>query len=198
MTSCQSWLGWSGTAIASVLALVTGCGPTATPPPRFGRIDGTSRGDLLAYAQSLDFDTARMAGDEQPLPIADSGRIVMGPLVRIEPERGAMYLTREQMGQGRIIARFRAAAAYPPLGIPAGDSYLWVDNVGDSLRQVIVPANESDSLRVTPLVIEEHDRAYFGPRPVMSSRWVITMDSVGCDTPCPRFGSCCGPKASLR
>src|SRR5439155_1785336 len=94
--------------------------PGGTPAAPFAGVSGTPRQALLAYAHGLSFDTARGAGDEQPLPVMDSGRVVPGPMVRIEPERGAAFLTRAQLGQGRIIARYRAQGAYALLGVPDG------------------------------------------------------------------------------
>lgn len=189
---------------ALLILLVAACNapppPSGTPAAPFAGVDGTARSALLAYAHGLSFDTARGAGDEQRLPVRDSGRVIPGPMVRIEPERGAAYLTRTELAQGRIISRFRAQGAYALLGIPDGTSYMWADSTGGQFRQVIIPENPNDTLRRFPMGIDSHPPEYYGPHPVYGSRWIIMGvwgDSLGCNTPCV-FGCCrCQMKSAL-
>lgn len=190
-------------ASLGLAALCGGCAQPAEQPAAapeaaystlmasFTSVMETPHDGIIGYATSLQFDTALAAGDEQPLPVWDkSGNVVGTVNVRVEPERGAANLTDEELRAGRIIGRFIAEAEYPGFGIPQGVSYLWVEGVGDSLRQVIIPATAPDSFRVGPMVIEQHDSAYFGPRPVRGARLLMSRDSVGCNYPCPRLGCC--------
>lgn len=177
----------------ALLVLGASCAPapSGTTAPGFAALDGTPRATLLAYGSSLSFDTALAAGDEQPLPVRDStGRIVPGPVVRIEPERGAAYLTRAQLGSGRIIARYRAQAAYPPLGIPVGMSYIWADSIGGKWREVVIPETPSESLRTDSMTLDIHSPAYYGPHPVHAARWIVGSDYVLCNKPCTEYGCC--------
>jgi hypothetical protein len=184
-------------SVAVAALALAGCPPrevapagTAAPPFAGSPVGEVPRGEFLGYARSLAYDTARAAGDQQPLPLWDeAGAVVRHVTVRVEPERGAAFLSRAELGAGRIIARYQARSAYPPLGIPAGRSYVWVDSLGGSFREVVVPDGEGPVVEM-PLEIEAHPPEYFGPRPVFAARWIEMAgaddgetDTVGCNRP---------------
>ncbi len=152
--------------------------------------DPAQRAQVLAYADSLDFDSlTHRAADERFLtildtvrtdtvitgvgprttvslrPLADSlwrVRKLIGPWAKIVPESRAYRNDPDDIGvgRGRIVARvyvdpaFRApngADGYPPLNLPPGLSYLWIDSLGpraDTARVVIIPANPQLGVRV--------------------------------------------------
>lgn len=95
-----------------------------TPPPPFKeRVERVRRDVLLRYATSLNYDTVAAVGDQQRLMIGkcpDDCRY--GPLVDIQPEFGAAFLTTKTLGEGRIVGRFvnLGQAPYEKLAIPAG------------------------------------------------------------------------------
>jgi len=178
-------------ASLGLAALYVGCGQTregppataeevySTPPASFPALVEAPRDSISAYAASLQFDPVGAA--EQPLPIWDAtGNVVRTVNVRIEPERGVANLTEDQLRAGRIIARFIAEAEYPGFGLPEGVSYVWVDAVGDSLREVIIPERALDSVRIMSMGAPRH-----GPQEEPVARLFATSDSAGCCMPCP-------------
>lgn len=89
-------------------------------------------GTILDYAaHSLTFDEAR--GSETRLPGS-------GATVRIDPERSVGYLTRKELGEGRIVARIRSDSAVPSLGLASGLNYLYTEKGGAGLHGIIIPA----------------------------------------------------------
>jgi hypothetical protein len=148
---------------------------------------------LLAYAATLTFDTSHGSGDEQPLPwVDDSGRLVAMPNVRVESEIGAALLTRRQLAQGRIIARYIAEGPYPPLGIAPGINYVWVDSTGDGFREQVVSEDAANPIVTRPLRIVPHSPL----AGVVAPRWVVTPDYLWGCRPCVLQGWC--PSGSVR
>jgi hypothetical protein len=88
-------------------------------------------------------------------------RKLVGPRAKIVPERRAYLNSVGDLGpgRGRIVARvyvdsaFRApngARGYPPLNLPPGLSYLWIDGLGargDTARVLIIPADPQLGVR---------------------------------------------------
>ena len=89
-------------------------------------------GAILDYASnSLTFDEER--GSETRLPGS-------GATVRIDPERSVGYLTRSELGEGRIVARIRSDSAVPSLGLASGLNYLWTERGTGGLHGIVIPA----------------------------------------------------------
>lgn len=105
------------------------------PPPGADPIgDPSQRQAILDYARGLDFDSViHGASDRQPLTfIAPPNGVRLGPVATILPERRTHNNRLQSLNQGRIVARIESQAPYPPLGMPAGISYVWIDQL-DSL-----------------------------------------------------------------
>jgi hypothetical protein len=126
-----------------------------TPPPTT-RITNplTQAAALMQYAISLDYDASHHAMDEDYLEVKQGSRIdsVLGPRVKVYPERSSHLNSSKDLGRGagRIVAKFeveadthRGGIGHEKLRLPVGVSYLWIDNVSSSdsnIRAVIVSA----------------------------------------------------------
>lgn len=98
MARRQRGWGWSKVCILGLLCIgawaANGCGqpavqggPRATPKPGFASFDSASRSQLLAYAESLQFDNTLGAADEQRLvtdPLCDSTKALKASQARTE------------------------------------------------------------------------------------------------------------------
>jgi hypothetical protein len=98
--------------------------------------------DLKACVANLQFDTDTLSGDEQPLTVigtptglpcpGDPGRKCRyGPMARIEPLKGALNYSEEDLREGRIIARISVPRSeregYKKYGLQPGRvTYWWV------------------------------------------------------------------------
>ncbi len=164
---------WNAVA-ASCLLVFAGCkpapqpaappaGPRASVAPAFtAPVDSLSRAEIVAYARGLSYDTAKAVSDAQYLVIAQAGRLVVGPYAQVAPEVGAAANTRETLGQGRIIGRITLDADYPPHGLSAGTSYVWVDSVGGTFRMVYVP-DSAGPMTSRPLTFHPHPSSDAAP-----------------------------------
>ena len=104
--------------------------------------------EVEAYVNTLDFDSSHTAGHGSFLPLGGpAGPLSTGPYVTFYPEKGAGQVDTAAMHRGRIVARIEASAAYPPLGLNAGVSYVWIDTVGGG-RMVFIPVNLTPPITV--------------------------------------------------
>ncbi len=125
--------------------------PRPTPAPSFVRSDSTSRAELLAYAHSLQFDTTRPAMAAEYLVVPSGHQLVAGPVVKLAPEIGSGSIRHEDLRTGRILARLTLSEPCPQAGLPAGNSYLWVDSTGGVLRETLIPEADSAPMIRTPV-----------------------------------------------
>jgi len=86
---------------------------------------------VVPYGQSLSYDAADGAGDEQRLWVGPIDTGHLGPPARIEPQRGTYLLDSTSLAGGRVIARIinlSADSGYTPLNMLANDTlYWWVE-----------------------------------------------------------------------
>ena len=181
-------------ALAAPRAVVVE-GPRATPAAHgLTAPDAGNRGDVIAYARTLDFDTASDAGDTRPLSTPACVACAVGPLATIQPERGTVSLSQAELASGRIIARIvnRNAEGWSDLALtPRDTTYLWVDSLAGSWRMMFVPNRKDAEMVVRPMRIKYHpatghDRA--------EARWRISS-RTGAVQPwerCIKTG-CCEP-----
>lgn len=163
-----------------------------TPPPPFKeRVERVRRDVLLRYATSLNYDTVAAVGDQQRLMIGkcpDDCRY--GPLVDIQPEFGAAFLTTKTLGEGRIVGRFvnLGQAPYEKLAIPAGQvSYVWVDFIDNSWRAYIVPSDEKLPITSRKMQYEQHETKRWG---LSIARWKWREDDEQAWFTCTELGCC--------
>jgi hypothetical protein len=116
-------------AIYKAPALPQGC--KANEPP-------STRTELQACLDSLDFDPIEATGDEQRLMINPPcpGSCKYGPLAKIEPEMHSHLYEENDLKKGRIIARLflqkKETKGYPKLGlVPGAVTYWWVQFSSD-------------------------------------------------------------------
>jgi hypothetical protein len=145
--------------MASLLVLAVACHPSQvrpTPPPPFaGRpISSVPTSEVVAYAQTLQFDTTRPGEDTLTIhtPVGDTIHLVG------DPEIGAAALSDSDIVAGRIIARIHSNAPFTPLGVAAGTTYFWVSGQGDRAQGVMIPA-DSLARRFTRPLIERREPA---------------------------------------
>jgi hypothetical protein len=184
----RHWLSAVGVAAVSVWygPLAVGQDPTR-PPPFADRVEMVERGALVAYGRSLVFDTSFGVSDVRHLTWSEDGKVVLGPIAQLAPERGAHLVLRAQLAQGRILGRVRTSGAVRGLGLPQGESYLWADSVEGAFRWVVIPVNADEPLRAMPLHIETHRPPLPGPRRG-GARFFVGMTGaliqVDCETGC--------------
>jgi hypothetical protein len=126
--------------------------PRATPAPPFStNVDSTSRGAIIAYADTLEFTHLYATGETRRLMRGTCpGSCSYGPLVRLEPETGSVALDSAALWHGRIIARLvnlsvGPADSYPKFSLAPGDtSYWWVDGRTGTWRSYFI---SRDTLR---------------------------------------------------
>jgi hypothetical protein len=140
------------------LLLVTACPRQSqvrpTPAPSFsGRpIDSVSTADVNAYAATLQFDSTKPASDTLTVqtPTGDTVHL------EVEPEIGTVALSAQDLAAGRILARIRSSAAFPPLGVASGANYFWVSGEGERAHAVMIPADSLARRVRRPLVLHHH------------------------------------------
>lgn len=217
----------------TAVAFVAGCsGQSAPPPPPpqtsgpnlppptkapadvpnafTGKIDDATRTQILAYAHALQFNASPGASDVQQLQVdSPPGKLHPGPRVRIEPEVGAVGLTRKELGEGRIVAVMvnYSNRAYPKLAIPPrGKAYFWMDSTATgkwraiyipddphrplrtrvtATRIVTVPGGATDTLRDSVIVHVNTD-SIFRSR----AKWLWSKADEGTWTSCTMNGCC--------
>ncbi len=156
-----------------------------TPDPGWrdsAAIVGLDSAALAGYVAKLEFDTSHAVSDEQRLMVLDRGSMRHGVLARVEPEVGAAVLTRENVKEGRIIARIvirsrdkiTRSTAYATLGIEDSVSFLFVhqypavDGKPGEWEAVMI-GSSSKSKVYLDLEVQDHPRRY----PYLSiARWI--------------------------
>lgn len=126
--------------------------PTPPPPWAGKSIDSISTSQVVAYANTLQFDSVRPADDTLTVhtPAGDTIHL------QASPEIGTLALTDKDVAQGRILGRIQSSAAFAPLGVAQGTTYFWVSGSGDRAQVVMIPA-DSLAPRVTrPLAVGHH------------------------------------------
>lgn len=171
-------------------------GPRATRAPHGFTVPETgNRSEVIAYARTLDFDTASDASDSRRLSSLPCSNCTFGPVATIQPERGTVSLTPAELATGRIIARIlnRDAEAWSDFALTPNDTtYVWVDSLAGGWRMIYVPNQQEAQMLVRPMVISHHpetlhDRA--------EARW-RRHSRTGALIPwerCTRMG-CCEPQ----
>ncbi len=120
-------------------------------------------GTILNYAsRTLTFDESR--GGEATLRGS-------GASVRIAPEHSVGYLTRDELGEGRIVARIRSDSAVPDLGLASGLNYLWMEQGDRGLRGVVIPATAFSPLHQLDRIVVSRPAAR-GLSPTRGASWV--------------------------
>jgi len=132
--------------------------------------------ELRHCLDSLKFDTAPAAGDEQRLLVHEAGSPPCpfgsdttkscrhGPLAKVEPVIGTNQLLNTELNHGRIIGRLYLRAGetepYPKLWLEPGDTtYLWVQRQSDTTaiaRYVRISADTVAADSVRNIRIELH------------------------------------------
>jgi hypothetical protein len=181
-------------ALPLALLLALAChpsGPRPTPAPPFAGkpINSVPTSDVVAYANTLQFDSTAPGADTITVitPVGDTIHM------QVAPEIGAATLTDSQVVAGRIIARVRSSAPFSALGAAAGITYFWVNGSGESARGVMIPADSLTRRYDRPLLVRRHK----AERNTATARF-ITVESGGmrifllnarCDTWCCSFTS---------
>ena len=120
--------------------------PLARPTPSgqfTSRIEQVSRQTVIAYANTLVFDTSYHASDSRRLVERHDGQLVDGPFATISPEIGARSISWAQLDSGRILARVTTDAPMASHGYAKGVNYIWVENRNGHLHGVVIPADSS-------------------------------------------------------
>ncbi len=167
-------------SLAGAGSLVRYIGPGTDAPPDNITDPLTQSREVLAYAQSLTYDSSHHAQDEQWLEVKPSRGApvdsILGPRARINPESNSFRNGRGDLvgsgaGKGRIVARiwvdpgYRSGLGHRKLRLPAGISYLWIDSLaakGDGLpiRALIFPANGEPPTRIPNAVYGVYKRMW--------------------------------------
>lgn len=156
----------------------------ATPDPGWrdsAAIAGLDSAALARHVAGLEFDTSHAVTDEQRLMVLEKGGMRHGVLARIEPEVGAAMLTRENVKDGRVIARvvvrspdkITRSTTYATLGIVDSVSHLYVMQFpavgGTPARWTAFMLGSSGSKVELELDVQDHPRRY----PYLSiARWI--------------------------
>lgn len=139
---------------------------TPTPPAPIADVtDSTKFDSLLNYAKGITYEaTAHGMADSAMLTDTVGGAY---PPVKawIAPARGANFvfyrdLTGSGLGKGRVVARVTVdttggGAGYRLLNLPAGVSYIWVDNLArhdttGTFRALIIPDRPGGKIMFFP------------------------------------------------
>jgi hypothetical protein len=174
--------------------------PAKSPAPNFNpeKVLTVDLRTIRAYASALHFDSVLGAADSQLVDFTfPQGQVTStGSPSRIEPEMGAAYLTRDQLADGRIVARVRSQTVFAAQGIGPWWSYLWVDQRGPgrSWRSVLIPSEGLPTRVVSGLLLHQHPGGY--PPTCPEGRSCARFTSDG---PCYVCGNrwCTGPKWRL-
>ena len=169
------------------------------PPPGLDPVAQGQRAQVLAYAGSLTFhpathptgETRRLTEIATPGPVSDR-RFRLSVEGAVAPERCAHMNTAADLGPGagRIVSRQTMAGPYDKLSLPAGVSYLWVDNLtGTEARGVIIPEDASLPARVVAIRIEPHP-AGLPRRAFAEARWMFDPDDDWIWVACEQEGCC--------
>lgn len=177
-------------AVSCLVAVACTKEPRPTPAPPFAGkpIASVSNSDVIAYAKTLQFDTAGRGADTITIttPTGDTIHLTAAP------EVGAAVLTDSAVVAGRILARVRSSAPFPPLGATAGYNYFWVSGVGENARGVMIPEDSLGRRHDRPLLLRKH-----GESKVATARFLsfdvegmhIFLLNTRCDSWCCSFTS---------
>jgi hypothetical protein len=130
--------------------------PTPAPPFAGKPIASVSNSDVIAYAKTLQFDSAAPGADTITIhtPTGDTIHLAAAP------EVGAATLTDSAVEAGRIIARIQSSAPFGPLGASAGTTYYWVSGSGEDARGVMIPEDSLGRRFVRPLLLRKHGTSH--------------------------------------
>lgn len=122
-------------------------GVSACNPPG-GRIETTSRSDMVTWASGL------------PYAAADPARSYVygfppGDSVVIESVNSASVSTLSP--SGCVIARLTSDVARPASGIGVGKNYIWVDSLTGGTQTVIIPEDTTVSITVHAVALHSHN-----------------------------------------
>lgn len=160
------------------------------PPPWAGKpIDSIPLSQVLAYANTLQFDSTMPGADTITVqtPIGDTIRL------EADPEIGAGAISDSDVAQGRIIGRVKSNARFTPLGAGPGITYYWVSGVGERAKGVMIPADSAYPRSTRPIIVRDH----LPKNAVVADRFVviehdgvrILIDNGRCTGWCCSFAS---------
>jgi hypothetical protein len=211
-----------GHAVAVVVAVATtavlvsalchrfiGYGTEAPPAFITDVTDPAQFDSVLAYAHRIPYDSMTHSGADSALLTDADGHALDTVTAWIAPALHAnfnSYRDLEGSGprKGRVVARIRVNATaggggYRPLNLPAGVSYVWVDNLKledttGSFRALIIPDRPGG--RVIPFPISPGSRYHYRSKGTVANfpmaRWVLYHSncinvpcSKGCCQSCP-------------
>jgi hypothetical protein len=174
--------------ISIVASLASGCSrgeekaaydtnPTHTQPGfRAESIETVSFDRIQKYAAGLQFDPVPGAADEL---LVDLERRRVGTeraqKVRIEPERESYRLLRNELAQGRIIARIWSDVEVPKLGLGPRWTWWWVDSSGGRWRSVFIAESEKPGYRIALRDTFELMDRHYRWRQAIARFWVVKV-----------------------
>lgn len=156
-----------------------------TPAPSLSAsITAAPRAEIVAYARTLEFNTAHWASETDYLLIREAdGRYRRGALATISPEIGALGVSHAQLETGIIISRVIAEDAVPEHGYGAGTNYIWFDKIATGWRLIVIPEDAS-----VPITIKKGKVNHYGMPQGAAPLARFIMEEVW--TQCS--GGCCG------
>jgi hypothetical protein len=167
---------------------------TKTPAPAFVSFDRAPIDSIIDYAQSLQYDPDIGVSDLQALAVYKPGGTrcpegcTYGPVVAIQPQVGAAFLTDDELKVGRVIARFvnEDTLAYDKLNIsPRSTTYYVVVNTGAAQWTGYFvstdPARGSLSRVPHPVYV---DQPHAGRYPRSAARWIWMAEDETAWTTC--------------
>jgi hypothetical protein len=177
------------------LMLIASCSRSSTvrptpPPPFAGKpIDSVSTSAIIAYANTLQFDSVKPADDTLTVTTPPGDTIHL----QASPEIGTLALTDSELAQGRILARIQSTGAFAPLGTAKGTNYFWVSGTHDRAQVVMIPA-DSSAPRVTHPLGMGHQPLHFKVSTarfleIGSEGTVIFLINVRCSDICCNLAS---------
>jgi hypothetical protein len=190
--------------LALGVAACRGITPAGTPAPPAtvtNAADPSQRAAVLAYGDSLTFDTVTHgAWDKQPLTLLDSNatprKDTIGPIGEIWPEQNTHRNSEDDLkGVGRIVARIRSSGPYSRLGLRAGVSYFWVDSLvmvgADSGRgrAIFIPTDSTQPVTIRSMVFTT-DRRGARERQALARWRYYPLHSALAWERCTKMGCC--------
>jgi hypothetical protein len=177
-------------AVSCLVAVACTKEPRPTPAPPFAGkpIASVSNSDVIAYAKTLQFDSAAPGADTITIhtPTGDTIRMMAAP------EVGAAVLTDSAVQAGRIIARIQSNAPFGPLGASTGTTYFWVQGAGENARGVMIPEDSLGRRYDRPLLLRKHGASHIATSRFLSfdvEGMHIFIINTRCDSWCCSFTS---------
>lgn len=165
-----------------------------TPAPAFASFDRAPVDSILDYAQGLEYDTDKGVSDLQALAVYKPGGkrcpegCTYGPVVSIQPQVGAAFLTDDELKTGRVIARFvnEDTLAYDKLNLSPGSTtyYVVVNTGGAQWTGYFIsadPARGSLSRVPHPIYVDE---PHGGRYTRSAARWIWLAEDESAWTTC--------------